>query len=141
MHRPRTEDPRFKAMAPAEASVAYKGILDDISRHLEEMEAPRAAIDAMVATSSSEIRWVDYDRDGLERSPSIAEWTDPVARLPHGCKPRGFRHARNGLAAFNHVLAELAKAKLPVFVQDGAEKGSKAVPGLPSLEAHSIQGI
>jgi hypothetical protein len=76
LHRPRTEDPRFKAMAPADASVAYKRMLDEISRYLEEMEAPRAAIDAMVATSSSEIRWVDYDRDGLERPPSIAEWTN-----------------------------------------------------------------
>ena len=63
-------------MAPADASVAYKRLLNEISRYLEEMEAPRAMIDAMVATSSSEIRWVDDYHDGLKRPPSIAEWTD-----------------------------------------------------------------
>jgi len=78
LHRPRTADPRFKTMAPADASVAYKRILDEISRYLEEMEAPRTAIDAMVTTSSSEISWVEsgwFDRT-LERPPSIAEWSD-----------------------------------------------------------------
>jgi len=77
LHRPRTTDPRFKAMPPADASVAYKRMLDEISRYLEEMEAPRAMIDAMIATSSAEIRWVNsLDHDGLEQPPSIAEWTD-----------------------------------------------------------------
>ena len=78
LHRPRTMDPRFKTMAPADASVAYKRMLDEISRYLEEMEAPREAIDAMVATSSSEIRWMGASglANELERSPSIAEWTD-----------------------------------------------------------------
>jgi len=71
---PRTMDARFKTMAPADASVAYKGILDEISHYLEEMEAPRTAIDAMVATSSSQITWVEYYRDGFWRPPSIYEW-------------------------------------------------------------------
>ena len=74
LHRPRTMDARFKTMAPADASVAYKGILDEISHYLEEMEAPRTAIDAMVATSSSQITWVEYYRDGFWRPPSIYEW-------------------------------------------------------------------
>jgi len=78
LHRPRTADPRFKAMAPSDASVAYKRMLAEISRYLEEMEAPRAAIDAMVATSSSEIRWwgASGAANERERTPSIAEWTD-----------------------------------------------------------------
>ena len=63
-------------MEPAAASAAYKLMLDGISHYLEEMEAPRGMIDAMVATSSSEIKWVHYDHDGLEKPPSIAEWTD-----------------------------------------------------------------
>jgi hypothetical protein len=33
-------------------------------------------IDAMVATNSADIRWVDADKDDLERPPSIAEWAD-----------------------------------------------------------------
>ena len=63
-------------MEPAAASAAYKRMLDEISRYLEEMEAPRSMIDAMVATSSSEITWVEEGEAGLERPPSIAEWTD-----------------------------------------------------------------
>jgi len=63
-------------MAPAEASATYRRGLDEVSRYLEEMEAPRPMIDAMVATSSSEIQWVDSQRDGIQQPPSIAEWSD-----------------------------------------------------------------
>ena len=38
---------------------------------------PKPMMDAMVSTSSSEIRWVDSDKDRfLKRPPSIAEWED-----------------------------------------------------------------
>jgi hypothetical protein len=40
------------------------------------MEAPRPVIDEMLATSSSEIRWVNAIADGLSRPPSYAEWED-----------------------------------------------------------------
>jgi hypothetical protein len=40
------------------------------------MEAPKPMIDAMVATSSADIHWVNSDTAGLKRPPSIAEWED-----------------------------------------------------------------
>jgi hypothetical protein len=76
LHRPRIEDPAFKALSPADATKAYKRALDDIAHYLDEMETPRPMIDTMVATSSSEIRWVDSDTDGVTRPPSYAEWLD-----------------------------------------------------------------
>jgi hypothetical protein len=54
----------------------YQSVLDEIARYMGEMEVPRPMIDGMVATASSEIRWVDYDHDGLSRPPSFAEWAD-----------------------------------------------------------------
>jgi hypothetical protein len=76
LHRPTTKDPSFKALSPAEASSIYRKILDSTSAYLDEMEVPKPMIDAMVSTSSSEIRWVDSDTGGLRRPPSIAEWED-----------------------------------------------------------------
>jgi hypothetical protein len=77
LHRPSTDDPAFKALSPAEASSSYRGILGSITGYLDEMEVPKPMIDAMVSTGSSEIRWVDSDKDRfLKRPPSIAEWED-----------------------------------------------------------------
>jgi hypothetical protein len=61
LHRPRIDDPIFKALGPADAAKAYRGVLDDVARYMAEMEVPRPMIDAMVATGSSEIRWVYSD--------------------------------------------------------------------------------
>ena len=76
LHRPTTEDPAFRALSPADASNTYRKILGSVTTYLDEMEAPKPMIDAMVSTSSSEIRWVDSDTSGLRRPPSIAEWED-----------------------------------------------------------------
>jgi hypothetical protein len=76
LHRPRIEDPAFAALAPSAAAKVYKQVLDNMARYLDEMEAPRPMIDAMVATGSSEIRWITADADGIERPPSFAEWAD-----------------------------------------------------------------
>jgi hypothetical protein len=76
LHRPRIDDPQFKVLAPAEATKVYRRSLDEIEKYLDEMEAPRSMIDAMVATNSADIRWVDADKDDLERPPSVAEWAD-----------------------------------------------------------------
>jgi hypothetical protein len=76
LHRPRTDDQAFKALSPDEASIVYRQMLNSVTHYLEEMEAPRPMIDAMVATGSAEIRWVDASEDELERPPSIAEWED-----------------------------------------------------------------
>ena len=87
LHRPRIDDPDFAALPPGEASTVYRGALDKIAQYLREMEAPSPMVDAMVATSSSEIRWVGHDilaprgefeKLGLERPPSYAEWQDAV---------------------------------------------------------------
>ena len=76
LHRPRIDDPAFKALRGADATKVYIRILLEIARYLEEMEVPRPMIDAMVATGSSEIRWIDSIGDDLFRPPSIAEWED-----------------------------------------------------------------
>jgi hypothetical protein len=77
LHRPRINDPAFTALSPAEAAKVYKRVLDDIARYMEEMDVPRPMIDAMVATSSSEMQWVDA-KDKLERPPIFAEWEDAL---------------------------------------------------------------
>jgi hypothetical protein len=76
LHRPRITDPEFKSLAPAQATAVYRRTLNEIEAYLHEMEAPQPIIDAMVATGSSEIRWVDAQNDHLERPPRFAEWED-----------------------------------------------------------------
>jgi hypothetical protein len=75
LHRPRINDPAFKALAPSEASAVYRRMLDSISRYLDEMEVPKPLIDSMVATGSAEIEWVDSNR-AFKHPPSFAEWVD-----------------------------------------------------------------
>ena len=74
LHRPVIASSRFKDLPPGEAEQAYKPALALMTQYLEEMEVPKALIEAMVATSSSNIHWVA----GMEylRSPSFAEWED-----------------------------------------------------------------
>ncbi len=74
LHRPVIASSRFKDLPPGEAEQAYKPALALMTQYLEEMEVPKALIEAMVATSSSNIHWVT----GMEyfRSPSFAEWED-----------------------------------------------------------------
>ena len=54
----------------------YRKVLAEIEKYLMDMEVPRSSIDAMLATSSSEIRWVNAATDGSSRPPSYAEWED-----------------------------------------------------------------
>jgi hypothetical protein len=76
LHRPTTEDPSFRALSPADASKIYRQILGSVTTYLDEMEVPKPMADAMVSTSSSDIKWVDSDEAGLRSPPSIAEWED-----------------------------------------------------------------
>jgi len=75
LHRPHTDDPSFKALDPPAAAEAYRQMLDSVRQYLDEMEVPRAMIEAMVATGSADIRWVTIASD-LSRPPSLAEWED-----------------------------------------------------------------
>jgi hypothetical protein len=75
LHRPRTDDPSFKALAPTEAADAYRRVLNSIRQYLDEMEVPKPMIEAMIATGSADIRWANSD-DELDRPPSLAEWED-----------------------------------------------------------------
>jgi hypothetical protein len=72
LHRPRFDDPSFRALAPAEAARAYRRMLDGVARYLDEMETPKHLIETMVSTGSGEIRWVDYVSG--DRAPSFSEW-------------------------------------------------------------------
>ncbi len=75
LHRPIFRGPGFKDLTPGEAERAYKPVLALIAQYLEEMEVPKAYTEAMVATSSADIRWTSpNDHDLLDRSPSFAEW-------------------------------------------------------------------
>jgi hypothetical protein len=75
LHRPHTDDPSFKALDPPAAAESYRRMLDAVRQYLDEMEVPRAMIEAMVATGSADLRWVTI-ADDLSRPPSLAEWED-----------------------------------------------------------------
>jgi hypothetical protein len=75
LHRPHTDDPSFKALDPPAAAEAYRLMLDSVRQYLDEMEAPKPMIEAMVATGSADIKWVTVG-SGLNRPPSLAEWED-----------------------------------------------------------------
>jgi len=82
LHRPQIIDPMFRGLSPADASIAYRQLLKMIADYLDEMEVPKPIIESMIATDSSDIRWVDAGDAGLDRPPSIAEWEDA------SCGPR-----------------------------------------------------
>jgi hypothetical protein len=107
LHRPRIEDQLFKSLPTAEASKIYKDILASIVRYLDEMEAPKRLINAMVSTGSSEIQWIEADFE-LERPPSIAEWVDAT------CSPLSSNERKTKRLLENKSTAlERIKAKLP----------------------------
>jgi hypothetical protein len=76
LHRPRIDAPEYRGLPPADASAVYRKALGQIAQYLDDMEVPKALIENMVSTSSSEMKWVDDDNDGLKHAPSIAEWLD-----------------------------------------------------------------
>jgi hypothetical protein len=76
LHRPRTDDPAFRTLGPADASTAYVRMLANVRAYLEEMEVPKQLIESMVATGSAEMRWVDSSENNVRRPPSLAEWED-----------------------------------------------------------------
>ena len=76
LHRPWINDARFKGLHPNDASALYRELLKDISRYLDEIETPRTLIDALIATGSSDIRWVDSLSEGIQHPPSFVEWLD-----------------------------------------------------------------
>jgi len=80
LHRPQIDSPEFRALSADKAAEVYRQVLRNVVRYLDEMEAPKPLIDAMVSTSSASIRWINAD-DELERAPSFAEWIDA------SCKP------------------------------------------------------
>jgi hypothetical protein len=75
LHRPRIDDPDFANSPPEEATKRYRRALSEMEAYLTDMEVPRPVLDAMLATSSGEIRWIDVN-DSLARPPSYAEWED-----------------------------------------------------------------
>jgi hypothetical protein len=83
LHRPRIDDPDYRTLPPIRASEVYRKVLSDVSQYLDEMEVPRPLIDAMIATASTEIRWVDAPEEKLERPPSFAEWMDARCEGPN----------------------------------------------------------
>jgi hypothetical protein len=76
LHRPRISDPDFANSPPEEAMTSYRKLLSAMEAYLVKIEVPRPVIDTVLATSSSEINWVDAITDHLSRPPSYAEWED-----------------------------------------------------------------
>jgi len=79
LHRPRTTDPRFAQLPPDEAAKVYRVTLDRVGRYLDDMEAPKSVIEAMVSTGSADILWMDDGIHGghrMDHAPSFAEWAD-----------------------------------------------------------------
>jgi hypothetical protein len=76
LHRPRTDDPSFKALDATKATQAYRETLNSVRQYMDTMEVPKPLIETMIATGSADIKWVDGVDDGLERPPSLAEWED-----------------------------------------------------------------
>jgi len=74
LHRPIITDPTFRTMAPSKASRMYKRVLGRVKSYLADVETSPALINAMVATDSSEIKWVNEWDHLLKEPPSIAEW-------------------------------------------------------------------
>jgi hypothetical protein len=76
LHRPRIDDPEFASATPEEGAKQYRLVLSEIESYLNEMEVPRPLIDDLLATSSSEIKWISSVTQGVSRPPSYAEWED-----------------------------------------------------------------
>jgi hypothetical protein len=102
LHRPRIDDPLYRGLPPANASIAYRRLLGDVAAYLDEMEVPKPIIESMVATSSGDILWVNSRDDRLEQPPSVAEWTDASCgsdanwntdEVTREVAVKGFKHA------------------------------------------------
>ncbi len=75
LHRPTTASTSFANLPPDRASVLYRQLLSDTGKYLTEMEIPRRFIEIMMDTTSTDIRWLNYDEaDSVQEVPSIAEW-------------------------------------------------------------------
>ncbi len=75
LHRPHFTGTSFKQLSPTEAAQAYRPALQSVTAYLEEMETPKAVIEAMINTHSTDIRWYNSVLPE-ERAPSFAEWQD-----------------------------------------------------------------
>ncbi len=76
LHRPHFASPTFKGLSPALASETYRPMIESVVKYLTEMEAPKSAIEAMVATSSAQVTWYNLENYSGDRAPSFAEWED-----------------------------------------------------------------
>jgi len=78
LHRPHFKDQAFARLPASEANKAYNAMLNLVTQYMTEMNVPRHAIDAMTATPSNEMIWVEASQVGTDRSlsrdPSYHEW-------------------------------------------------------------------
>jgi hypothetical protein len=92
-------------------------MIESVANYLDEVETPKQMIDAMVATGSAEIRWVDSDNDGLENPPSIAEWKDAscgsvTAQEKKTSLNLGVERIKKGLSQQDELLWKLLAEKI-----------------------------
>jgi hypothetical protein len=83
LHRPSIHSAEFADLPPDRAAGLYGLLLKNIDAYLTEMEVPRRFIEAMIDTSSTGTRWLDFDEGkSMEDVPSISEWLN--AACPKG---------------------------------------------------------
>jgi hypothetical protein len=75
LQRPSIHSAEFADLSPDRAAGLYRLLTKDIDDYLTQMEVPRRFIDAMIDTSSTGIRWLDFDEGkSMQDVPSISEW-------------------------------------------------------------------
>jgi hypothetical protein len=75
LRRPSIHSTEFADLSPDRAAGLYRLLLKDVDEYLTQMEVPRRFIEAMIDTSSTGIRWIDFDEGkSMEDVPSISEW-------------------------------------------------------------------
>jgi hypothetical protein len=106
LHRPRIADQAFRSLPADDASKVYKTALAGVMTYLKEMETPTRLIDAMAATSSTDIVWVEADFE-LTYPASVAEW------IGANCKPLTSDERRIEKTLGDKMNALKSKSKLP----------------------------
>jgi hypothetical protein len=75
LQRPSIHSAEFADLSPDSAAGLYRLLIKDIGEYLTKMEVPRPFIEAMIGTSSTGIRWLDFDEgQSMEDVPAISGW-------------------------------------------------------------------
>jgi hypothetical protein len=75
LQRPSIHSAEFADLSPDRALGLYRLLIKDVGEYLTRMEVPRQFIASIIDTSSTGIRWLDFDEgQSMQDVPSISEW-------------------------------------------------------------------